>query len=78
MKIRMTSYFPDINARIALSVACHTHNGAAIHWLNLVRRQDRLVFARYTQMGFLRLLTDTTVMGDPAPVRTQPGVPLTL
>lgn len=55
----MTSYFPDINVWIALTALEHTHNGAATRWLNTVDSADRLIFSRFTQLGFLRLLTNT-------------------
>jgi predicted nucleic acid-binding protein len=63
MRTRMISYFPDINVWMALSVEGHCHNAAAARWLHEVRREQRLIFSRYTQMGFLRLLTSPAVMG---------------
>ena len=58
----MTSYFPDINVWLSLSVRQHVHNDTATRWLNTVRIEDRLVFSRYTQLGFLRLLTNPSAM----------------
>lgn len=58
----MTLYFPDINVWIALTVVEHAHNEAAARWLGLVGSQDRLIFSRYTQLGFLRLLTNPRAM----------------
>lgn len=61
----MTSYFPDLNVWIALSVKRHVHNDPAARWLDRVRLEDRLIFARYTQLGFLRLLTNPRVSERP-------------
>lgn len=57
-----SSVFPDINVWIALSSTRHTHHLKAVQWL---RGQDDvgLAFCRYTQLGFLRLLTTEAVMG---------------
>lgn len=60
----MTSYFPDLNVWIALSVLVHPHNGQAWEWMKRLAPDDRLIFSRYTQIGLLRLLTNTAVMGD--------------
>jgi uncharacterized protein len=59
----MTSFFPDLNVWLALSVAGHSHNAQARNWLSLLPREVRLVFSRYTQLGLLRLLTNQSVMG---------------
>jgi predicted nucleic acid-binding protein len=59
----MTSFFPDLNVRPALSVAGHVHTTEAWGWLNLVPPESKLVFARYTQIG-LRLLSNESVMGQ--------------
>jgi len=34
------------------------------HWHANLASNDRLIFSRYTQLGFLRLLTNEAVMGD--------------
>jgi hypothetical protein len=60
----MTSFFPDLNVWLALSVAGHAHNAASRKWLDMVPRQADLVFARFTQIGLLRLLTNESVMGQ--------------
>jgi uncharacterized protein len=60
----MTSFFPDINVWIALSVAGHRHHSESWDWLNAAPPDIRLIFARYTQVGLLRLLTNQTIMGD--------------
>ncbi len=59
----MISYLPDVNVWLALSVGGHVHHAAAARWFESVRREDRLFFTRYSQMGFLRLLTNASVMG---------------
>src|SRR5580704_3305686 len=58
-----SSVFPDINVWIALSSTRHAHHLKAVDWL---RGQDEidLAFCRYTQLGFLRLLTTEAVMGN--------------
>lgn len=60
----MSSFFPDLNVWLALSVAGHSHSVSAWTWLNLLPRQSKLIFSRYTQIGLLRLLTNSSVMGE--------------
>ena len=60
----MTSFFPDLNVWIALSVGGHRHNTEAWSWLNLLPRESRLILSRYTHIGLLRLLTNQSVMGE--------------
>jgi predicted nucleic acid-binding protein len=60
----MTSFFPDLNVWMALSVAGHSHSAEAWKWLTLLPGETRLVFARFTHIGLLRLLTNQAVMGD--------------
>lgn len=60
----MTSFFPDLNVWLALSVADHTHRPVAGTWLAGVTANERLIFSRFTQLGLLRLLTNEAVMGD--------------
>ncbi len=60
----MTSFFPDLNVWLALSVASHRHSAEAWHWLSLLPREARLIFSRYTQVGLLRLLTNQSAMGE--------------
>lgn len=62
----MISFFPDLNVWLALSVSAHSHNAEAWKWLNLVPREAKLIFSRYTQIGLLRLLTNSAVMGQQA------------
>ena len=60
----MTSFFPDLNVWLALSVGGHRHNAEAWNWLNLLPREARLIFSRYTHVGLLRLLTNQSAMGE--------------
>ena len=60
----MTLFFPDLNVWLALSVSSHSHSSEAWHWLNQLPADTRLIFARYTQIGLLRLLTNQSVMGE--------------
>jgi uncharacterized protein len=59
----MTLFFPDLNVWLALSDQRHTHSARAWEWLNSLPRDRKLIFSRYTQIGILRLLTNTSVMG---------------
>jgi toxin-antitoxin system PIN domain toxin len=60
----MTSFFPDLNVWLALSVDVHRHNAEAWHWLNLLPAGATLIFSRYTHIGLLRLLTNQAAMGE--------------
>jgi toxin-antitoxin system PIN domain toxin len=64
MRIRMISFFLDLNVWLALSISGHTHNSDAWRWLNELSEDAVLLFSRYTQLGLLRLLTNTAAMGD--------------
>jgi toxin-antitoxin system PIN domain toxin len=59
----MTLFFPDLNVWLALSDDGHPHNAVAWTWLNGLSDDSTLIFSRYTQIGLLRLLTNTAVMG---------------
>jgi toxin-antitoxin system PIN domain toxin len=65
-----TSYFPDINVWVALTYEAHVHHGIAAEWFETLSSEATLAFCRFTQLGLLRLLTATAVMGDE--VMTQP------
>jgi uncharacterized protein len=60
----MTSFFPDLNVWLALSVAGHRHNSEAWNWARLLTGEVSLIFSRYTNIGLLRLLTNESVMGE--------------
>jgi toxin-antitoxin system PIN domain toxin len=54
---------PDLNVWLALSWANHTHSKAAWNWFS--RQEDnRFFFCRLTQLGLLRLLATSAVMGE--------------
>jgi len=59
----MTLFFPDLNLWLALSDDGHQHNAVAWAWLDGLADDSILIFSRYTQIGLLRLLTNTAVMG---------------
>lgn len=61
-RILTTSYLPDLNVWLALSWANHMHSGAAWTWFS-ARGENRFFFCRFTQLGLLRLLTTSAVMG---------------
>jgi uncharacterized protein len=66
----MTSLaFLDINVWLALSFSRHAHHEVANEWFASLDEDTELVFCRFTQMGFLRLVTTASVMG--ADVKTQ-------
>ena len=62
----MTLFFPDLNVWLALSVTGHLHGGDAWRWMGFLPSDTRLIFSRYTQIGLLRLLTSSSVMGSHA------------
>jgi uncharacterized protein len=65
----MKSYFPDINVWLALTYRGHHHHTAAARWFDRMQNTTAC-FCRFTQLGFLRLLTYSQVMRDD--VRTPP------
>lgn len=52
--------FPDINVWLALAAPEHTHSLAARRWWKEV--DGAIAFCRFTQMGFLRLMTTAAAM----------------
>jgi toxin-antitoxin system PIN domain toxin len=42
----------------------HVHHAFAKRWLDALPEDTRLCFCRFTQLGFLRLLTTSAVMGE--------------
>jgi toxin-antitoxin system PIN domain toxin len=59
----MTSLvFPDINVWLAIAVSGHIHHHSAKHWYQQIGTEE-IVFCRFTQLGLLRLLTTSAVMG---------------
>ena len=60
----MTSFFPDLNVWLALSIAEHSHHSDAWRWFEQLSEESMLLFSRYTQLGLLRLLTNSSAMGN--------------
>lgn len=56
-------HFPDVNVWLALSYERHEHHSAARAWLSSLGDYDSICFARFTQIGFLRLVTTEAIMG---------------
>ncbi len=54
---------PDVNVWIALAAEKHSLHSAARDWFS-TGHDEKLVFCRITQAGFLRLLTNKHVMQD--------------
>ncbi len=59
----MTSFFPDVNTWLALAWEGHVHHSSAIAWFESVAPTSPLIFSRYSQLGLLRLVTNSQVMG---------------
>ena len=59
--------FPDINVWLALAAPEHVHHGTARRWWK--EGTGPIAFSRFTQLGFLRLMTTAAAMD---------GKPLTL
>jgi hypothetical protein len=60
----MTLFFPDLNVCLALSDTGHIHSTGAWKWMKMLPDDAQFIFCRYTQVGLLRLLTNTSIMGD--------------
>jgi toxin-antitoxin system PIN domain toxin len=58
----MKSYLADINLWVALILDSHTGHESAQGFFETLAR-DQLCFCRFTQIGFLRMLTYRSVMG---------------
>ena len=59
------TYLPDVNVWVALTIGEHIHHASAAAWLNNCG-EDVILFCRVTQMGLLRLLTNSRVMAGGA------------
>jgi toxin-antitoxin system PIN domain toxin len=58
----MTSLvFPDLNVWMALTLRTHDHHDVAWEWYRCLRPTQELAFCRFTQLGFLRLVTTESV-----------------
>ena len=64
MRTHMTLFFPDLNVWLALSDSGHIHSTGAWKWMKMLPDDAQLIFCRYTQVGLLRLLTNTSIIGD--------------
>jgi toxin-antitoxin system PIN domain toxin len=53
----ISSVFPDLNVWMALTLKAHDHHPVAWKWYRSLRPDEELAFCRFTQLGFLRLLT---------------------
>jgi toxin-antitoxin system PIN domain toxin len=62
----MTSYLIDINVWLAMTWDMHPQHASASGWYAALNESadSSLLFCRMTMLGFLRLLTNRTVMGD--------------
>lgn len=56
--------FPDLNVWIALTYRGHVNYQSARTWFDLLPEEADLCFCRFTQVGFLRLLTTPAIMGS--------------
>ena len=56
-----SSLFLDVNVWLALTHSRHAHHRIAAEWFRT--RDETMFFCRFTQLGFLRLLTNEQVMG---------------
>jgi hypothetical protein len=52
--------FPDVNVWLALGTAEHIHGTVGRRWWE--RETGVIAFSRFTQLGFLRLVTTAAVM----------------
>lgn len=59
----MTSCLIDINVWLAMTWDQHPQHRAAVRWRQS-EHDARFLFCRLTMLGFLRLLTNQSVMGD--------------
>ena len=59
----MRSYFPDVNVWVALAYEGHQHHMPAKAWFARLDG-EAVYFCRFTQLGFLRLLTHPSVMRE--------------
>ncbi len=53
----------DTNVWLALALSRHSHHQAACGWLDTVDETKSIWFCRATQQSFLRLLTNSSVLG---------------
>jgi toxin-antitoxin system PIN domain toxin len=58
-----SSLFPDVNVWLALTHNRHVHHPDAARWFSSITG-GTVFFCRFTQIGLLRLLTNSHVMED--------------
>ncbi len=63
-------YLPDVNIWVALASDQHSHHPVARNWFQSIV-SDQIAFCRSTELGFLRLLTNSRVMGNEVLTPTQ-------
>lgn len=56
------TFLPDVNVWLALASQRHVHSAVCGEWLGSIR-SGAVGFCRVTQMGLLRLLTNSSAMG---------------
>ena len=59
-----TFLFPDVNVWLALAHDIHPHHKSAATWERSLPANAVLGFCRFTQLGLLRLLTNSAAMQD--------------
>lgn len=60
----MSSFlFLDVNVWLALTSSRHAHHAVAVRWRDSID-DVKIYFCRFTQLGLLRLLTTSQVMGE--------------
>lgn len=63
----MTSYLIDVNVWLAITWDLHQQHRSAQRWYRGLpdnADETELLFCRFTMLGFLRMLTNGSVMGD--------------
>ncbi|MGH9333577.1 MAG: TA system VapC family ribonuclease toxin, partial [Vicinamibacteria bacterium] len=53
----------DSNVWLALALSKHVHHAPARDWLETIEEPASVLFCRATQQSFLRLLTNSSVLG---------------
>ncbi len=59
------TYLPDVNVWVALTIGEHIHHAPAADWVSS-SSEDVIAFCRVTQLGLLRLLTNSHVLAGDA------------
>lgn len=66
-----TFLFPDVNVWLALQHEIHPQHKVATAWGDALPASAVAYFCRFTQLGFLRLLTNRSAMGDDVLTQSQ-------